>query len=98
MIRADGWRVNLVGFLGGDKLSVQSRPDEKPGELGVWGPVDEFLILNARRLVDFYSYGEGKPRDLSGCTAWERGESGDKSESSLFSLVLDFFRDMICTC
>ncbi|KAN0101492.1 hypothetical protein V8E51_012002 [Hyaloscypha variabilis] len=80
MIRADGWAVNLVGFLGGDKLSVQSRPSEKPWELGVWGPLDEFLILNARRPVDFYIPGEGKPRNLLGCTAWERGESGDREK------------------
>jgi len=86
MIRADGWAVNLVGVLGGDKLSVQSRPSEKPWELGVWGPLDEFLILNARRPVDFYIPGEGKPRNLLGCTAWERGESGDRGECYLLPL------------
>ncbi len=40
--------------------------------------------------MDFYSPGEGNPRDLLGCTAWERGEGGDEGESSLYSLFLDF--------
>ena len=48
-------RATLTGFLGGDKLSLHSSPHEKPGELIEWGPVDEFLIMNARRPVDFYT-------------------------------------------
>lgn len=78
----DGWDVKLVGFLGGDKLSRDSKPDEKPGELGVWGPVDEFFILNARRPVDFYNPSPASgssptaPENLPGCTTWERG-TGD---------------------
>ncbi|KAE9369150.1 hypothetical protein N431DRAFT_510652 [Stipitochalara longipes BDJ] len=80
MMREDGWDVNLVGFLGGDKLSVESEPHEKPGELGAWGPVDEFLIVNVRRPVDFYVPGEDcVPKDLPGCTGWERGE-GDVND------------------
>ncbi|PMD19239.1 hypothetical protein NA56DRAFT_545391, partial [Hyaloscypha hepaticicola] len=81
----DGWDVKLVGFLGGDKLSRDSKPDEKPGELGIWGPVDEFLILNARRPVDFYTPSTPStpsnplaPENLPGCTKWERGRgTGD---------------------
>jgi hypothetical protein len=76
-INGDGWRVKLVGFLGGDKLSAESPPHLPPGELTAWGPVDEFLIINARRPVDFYTPGvDKKPRDLPGCTAWEREEEG----------------------
>ncbi|KAK0113423.1 hypothetical protein ONS95_013680 [Cadophora gregata] len=47
--------ATLTGFLGGDKLSIHSSPHQKPGELIEWGPVDEFLIMNARRPVDFYN-------------------------------------------
>ncbi|KAL5327515.1 hypothetical protein ACEPPN_005214 [Leptodophora sp. 'Broadleaf-Isolate-01'] len=60
--------VKLVGFLGGDKLSKESMPHERPGELVEWGPVDEFLIMNARRPVDFYTpapapvLGQGRDR------------------------------------
>jgi len=76
-INGDGWRVKLVGFLGGDKLSAESPPHLPPGELTAWGPVDEFLIINARRPVDFYTpRADTKPRDLPGCTAWEREEGG----------------------
>jgi hypothetical protein len=84
-VKGDGWSVNLVGFLGGDKLSAESPPHLPPGELTVWGPVDEFLIINARRPVDFYAPGvDKKPRDLPGCTAWERGEGwGDGKYSSI---------------
>jgi hypothetical protein len=72
-IATAGWDVKLVGFLGGDKLSVESEPHLPPGELGAWGPLDEFLIANARRPVDFYVPGEdSRPRDLPGCTSWVR--------------------------
>jgi len=82
MIRDDGWDVHLVGFLGGDKLSVESPPHLPPGNLGAWGPVDEFLIVNARRPVDFYTPGEDcVPKDLPGCTAWERGEAEAEGKS-----------------
>jgi hypothetical protein len=86
LIAQDGWDIKLVGFLGGDKLSIHSAPHEKPGELGIWGPVDEFLILNARRPVDFYtpsasstpSSAPTAPENLPGCTTWERGRgTGD---------------------
>ncbi|KAH8761712.1 hypothetical protein BGZ57DRAFT_1007784 [Hyaloscypha finlandica] len=80
-INGDGWRVKLVGFLGGDKLSAESPPHLPPGELTAWGPVDEFLIINARRPVDFYTpRADTKPRDLPGCTAWEREEGGGETE------------------
>jgi hypothetical protein len=52
MMAEDGWSVKLVDFLGGDKLSIHSSPNEKPGELTAWGSLDEFLIINARRPVD----------------------------------------------
>ena len=84
MVSADGWKVSLVGFLGGDKLSAESPPHLPPGDLGAWGPVDEFLIMNARRPVDFYTPGENcAPRDLPGCTAWERGQ-GEPDGKFLF--------------
>jgi hypothetical protein len=78
LISEAGFDIKLVGFLGGDKLSIGSPPHLPPGELGAWGPVDEFLIMNARRPVDFYDAGQesstkGKsPRNLPGCTEWER--------------------------
>ena len=84
-IKDAGWDVKLVGFLGGDKLSVYSKPHEPPGELMAWGPLDEFLIVNARRPVDFYVPGEdGKPREVPGCTAWMRGEGGEDGKRMTF--------------
>jgi hypothetical protein len=78
LISEAGFHVRLVGFLGGDKLSVESPPHLPPGDLTAWGPLDEFLIINARRPVDFYVPGEDEaPRDLPGCTAWEQMETGD---------------------
>ena len=61
------------------KLSITSAPHGRPGELGMWGPLDEFLILNARRPVDFYtpvplpslgSVSKHSPENLPGCTNW----------------------------
>ncbi|RAL61449.1 hypothetical protein DID88_009378 [Monilinia fructigena] len=50
LISKAGFDVKLVGLLGGDKLTVESEPHLHPGNLGEWGPVDEFLlIINARR-------------------------------------------------
>ncbi|KAF8861279.1 hypothetical protein BDZ45DRAFT_775359 [Acephala macrosclerotiorum] len=73
LIAEAGWDVKLVGFLGGDKLSKGNAPHLPPGELGAWGLVDEFLIVNARRPVDFYDPGKDeRPHDLPGCTAWKR--------------------------
>ncbi|PVH84023.1 hypothetical protein DL98DRAFT_367367, partial [Cadophora sp. DSE1049] len=65
--------VTLTGFLGGDKLSLHSQPHQKPGELIEWGPVDEFMIMNARRPIDIDFPPSNKPDNLPGCTAWERG-------------------------
>jgi hypothetical protein len=94
-ISSSGFDIKLVGFLGGDKLSIHCAPHEKPGELGMWGPLDEFLILNARRPVDFYtpvplpspgSISKHSPGNLPGCTKWERGVSDDDGggKSSFF--------------
>ncbi len=79
IILADELGAKLVVFLGGDKLSISTPPHEKPGELDMWGPVDEFLIINSRRPVDFYTPApvpgpfSSIPANLPGCTAWERG-------------------------
>lgn len=92
MIANAGWNVKLVGFLGGDKLSVESEPHLPPGELAAWGPLDEFLIVNARRPVDFYVPGQDeKPRDLPGCTGWEK-ESYDKDGSFCFTFDAEMRR------
>jgi hypothetical protein len=76
LISEAGFDVKLVGFLGGDKLSIRSPPHLPPGDLTIWGPVDEFLIMNARRPVDFYDAGQDtkdrSPHNLPGCTEWER--------------------------
>jgi hypothetical protein len=53
LISEAGFDIKLVGFLGGDKLSIGGPPHLPPGDLGAWGPVDEFLIINTRRPVDF---------------------------------------------
>jgi hypothetical protein len=80
LVSNSGYDAQLVGFLGGDKLSIKSPPHLPPGELTMWGPVDEFLIINARRPVDFFDAGEDSAdaslHDLPGCTKWERGDSG----------------------
>ncbi|ESZ90185.1 hypothetical protein SBOR_9438 [Sclerotinia borealis F-4128] len=80
LISEAGFEVKLVGLLGGDKLTVESAPHLHPGNLQEWGPVDEFLIINARRPVDFFDpKNEKAPRDLPGCTKWEKGaEESDK--------------------
>lgn len=49
LVAENGWDVKLVGFSGGDKLSKESEPHLPPGDLVAWGPLDEFLIINARR-------------------------------------------------
>jgi len=99
-ISSDGWDIKLVGFLGGDKLSIASAPHERPGELGMWGPLDEFLILNARRPVDFYtpvplpslsSVSKHSPENLPGCTGWERGASDDDGGGKSSSFFHSFF-------
>ncbi|APA11472.1 predicted protein [Sclerotinia sclerotiorum 1980 UF-70] len=73
LISEAGFDVKLVGLLGGDKLTIESAPHLHPGDLQEWGPVDEFLIINARRPVDFFDpKGEEIPRNLPGCTAWEK--------------------------
>jgi hypothetical protein len=81
LISEAGFDVKLVGFLGGDKLSIGSPPHLPPGNLTAWGPVDEFLIMNARRPVDFYDAGQDTkgngPHNLPGCTEWERDVPGD---------------------
>ncbi|CAG8949195.1 hypothetical protein HYFRA_00004818 [Hymenoscyphus fraxineus] len=79
LIRGAGFDADLIGLLGGDKLSACSPPHEPPAELATWGPLDGFLTLNARRPVDFYTPGPGKgkasiPISLPGCTEWERGQ------------------------
>ncbi|KAF7920554.1 uncharacterized protein EAE97_011447 [Botrytis byssoidea] len=80
-----GYAVKLVGLLGGDKLTVESAPHVHPGSLQEWGPVDEFLIINARRPVDFFDPKTDKiPRDLPGCTKWKRGtEKGDEEGGTI---------------
>jgi hypothetical protein len=79
LISEAGFEIKLVGFLGGDKLSIGSPPHLPPGDLGAWGPVDEFLIMNARRPVDFYDAEQDtknkRPHNLPGCTGWERHEA-----------------------
>lgn len=80
----DGIDVKLVGLLGGDKLSIDSAPHLPPGDLGSWGPLDEFFITNARRPVDFYDPGDGvAPQGLPGCTEWksERSLTGAEDEA-----------------
>jgi hypothetical protein len=81
LISETGFDVKLVGFLGGDKLSIGSPPHLPPGDLGAWGPVDEFLIMNARRPVDFYDAEQNtkdkRPHNLPDCTEWERQEASD---------------------
>ncbi|KAJ8067559.1 hypothetical protein OCU04_004899 [Sclerotinia nivalis] len=79
LISEAGFDVKLVGLLGGDKLTVESAPHLHPGNLQEWGPVDEFLIINARRPVDFFNPKKEKvPRNLPGCTAWEKCTEADK--------------------
>ncbi|CZR61520.1 uncharacterized protein PAC_11417 [Phialocephala subalpina] len=89
LIADAGWDVNLVGFLGGDKLSIESPPHLPPGGLRAWGPVDEFLIMNARRPVDFYDPGpDASPHNLLGCTEWKRGKLKVEHEQSVGALWL----------
>ncbi|KAF5876862.1 uncharacterized protein Bfra_001217 [Botrytis fragariae] len=85
LVSEAGYAVKLVGLLGGDKLTVESAPHVHPGCLQEWGPVDEFLIINARRPVDFFDpKKETIPRDLPGCTKWKRGtEKWDEKEWSI---------------
>lgn len=74
MISEAGFDVKLIGVLGGDKLTVESEPHLAPGSLEEWGPVDEFLIINARRPVDFFDpKTDQAPKNLPGCTKWIRG-------------------------
>ncbi|KAF7898089.1 hypothetical protein EAF00_004535 [Botryotinia globosa] len=81
LVSEAGYAVKLVGLLGGDKLTVESAPHLHPGNLQEWGPVDEFLIINARRPVDFFDPKMDKiPRDLPGCTKWKRGTEKDEEE------------------
>ncbi|KAF7916798.1 uncharacterized protein EAE98_010520 [Botrytis deweyae] len=82
LVSEAGYAVKLVGLLGGDKLTVESAPHAHPGCLQEWGPVDEFLIISARRPVDFFDpKKETIPRDLPGCTKWKRGtEKCDEKE------------------
>jgi hypothetical protein len=81
LISEAGYEIKLVGFLGGDKLSIGSPPHLPPGDLAAWGPVDEFLIMNARRSVDFYDAEQDatnkRPHNLPGCTDWKRQEAND---------------------
>ncbi|KAF7861390.1 hypothetical protein EAF04_007955 [Stromatinia cepivora] len=85
LISEAGFDVKLVGLLGGDKLTIDSAPHLHPGSLQEWGPVDEFLIINARRPVDFFNPRKEKiPRNLPGCTAWEKDtEAGEKAAKQL---------------
>ncbi|KAF7954080.1 hypothetical protein EAE96_005213 [Botrytis aclada] len=85
LISEAGYAVKLVGLLGGDKLTVESAPHVHPGSLQEWGPADEFLIINARRPVDFFDPKIEKiPRDLPGCTKWKRGtEQCDEKEGTI---------------
>jgi hypothetical protein len=71
MISDTRWKVRLVGFLRGDKLSKDSRPDESPGELMAWGPQDEFLIIDAI----FILWGRGKTRGICLVVAGGRDET-----------------------
>ncbi|KUJ08767.1 uncharacterized protein LY89DRAFT_764099 [Mollisia scopiformis] len=75
LISEAGFDVKLVGFFGGDKLSVESPPHLPPGDLTAWGPIDDFLITNARRPVVFYDPGQLALHNLPGCTEWERAAS-----------------------
>ncbi|TGO46193.1 hypothetical protein BCON_0339g00110 [Botryotinia convoluta] len=85
LVSGAGYAVKLVGLLGGDKLTVESAPHVHLGNLQEWGPVDEFLIINARRPVDFFDPKTEKiPRDLPGCTKWKRGtEKCDEEEGTI---------------
>ncbi|TGO16635.1 hypothetical protein BTUL_0026g00460 [Botrytis tulipae] len=85
LVSEAGYAIKLVGLLGGDKLTVESAPHVHPGNLQEWGPVDEFLIINARRPVDFFDPKTDKaPIDLPGCTKWKRGtEKGDEEEGTI---------------
>lgn len=85
LVSGAGYAVKLVGLLGGDKLTVESAPHVHPGNLQEWGPVDEFLIINARRPVDFFDPKTEKiPRDLPDCTKWKRGtEKCDEEEGTI---------------
>ncbi|KAH9224293.1 hypothetical protein DL95DRAFT_485253 [Leptodontidium sp. 2 PMI_412] len=79
--------VRLVGFLGGDKLSKESMLHERPGELVEWGPVDEFLIMNARRHVDFYTPAPAPVLDdIPGCIRWGRGPIDTDTEAKIGKL------------
>lgn len=74
LIAKDGFDVKLVGFLGGEKLPIESPPHLAPGDFAPWGPVDEFVITNARRPVDFYVPAQNAgQRDLHGYTKLGRG-------------------------
>jgi hypothetical protein len=81
LISEAGYDIKLVGLLGGDKLSIGSPPHLPPGDLGAWGPVDEFLIMNARRPADFYDAEQDtkntRPHNLPGRTDWERHKASD---------------------
>ncbi|CAD6444781.1 85805aa7-8619-4687-891d-16c7619b6a68 [Sclerotinia trifoliorum] len=82
LISEAGFDVKLVGLLGGDKLTVESAPHLHPGSLQEWGSVDEFLIINARRPVDFFdSKKEEIPRNLPGCTAWEKDLEAEEEKT-----------------
>ncbi|KAF7880275.1 uncharacterized protein EAF01_012036 [Botrytis porri] len=95
LISESGYAVKLVGLLGGDKLTVESAPHVHPGNLQEWGPVDEFLIINARRPVDFFDPKTEKiPRDLPGCTKWER----DTEKSDGIEEIIDDGAGFLWTC
>lgn len=86
LISEAGWGVKLIGFLGGDKLTVESQPHLPPADLTAWGPVDEFLIINARRPVDFYTPGPENvgtsPHKLPGCTEWEQSNDSGRDANA----------------
>ena len=94
-MRSGGWDARLVCFLGGDKLSIASAPHRPPGNLGRAGyaVIDEYLIMNACRPVDFYhpppllshtnSDQISKPLDLPRCTPWERGDDKEENEKGI---------------
>ncbi|TEY75051.1 hypothetical protein BOTCAL_0066g00280 [Botryotinia calthae] len=85
---ASGWMQLLVGDMD-NHIKVLRATTDLISEAGYnvkleWGSVDEFLIINARRPVDFFDpKTETIPRDLPGCTKWERGteKCDDKEEN-----------------
>jgi len=83
-----GYDAKLVVFLGGDKLSITSPPHLPHVKLTAWGPVDELLIMNARRPVDFSHPGANdNPHSLPGCIQWKRDISDESLTESQERIV-----------